>query len=810
MGIKCSYSTMNTDISFVNPYNFVDIDFSKNATDDINKIKDTRPEERLTGKIHCIITAKTPIAVPDTEKEQPENAHKRYDFMAYPDGRYFIPASSIRGTIRSVFETATDSCFSTTKDNTMLDERLAPTKGAMVNAGVLVRQENGEWALYKAKRYMLRARRGDNKNGLNPKAWDDDICPAYEPQESDKGRFIKIRKGKEYDGDEVKLRDGDEVRFERLEDSNGEDTYYKTQKKRDKKPRKCAPIATKIYSADVLGADVGYLVIGEPISGKHHLSIFKVDIKTEKPINYSANDIAWAFQGLKRTLDLYNDKAINRNLDPPEKNKELRHYGYAAFERMETKGIIPVWYIDESEISTEITTSENSSSERSKIYFMMANIGRRAFYKTLNEHLDKKVRCTKRSDLCDACRLFGVASSIGNSVGSRIRFTDALCMTEELIDNEYTMLAELGRPRTSYMPFYSSGSKSYYEKRTVPGYDTDGVTIRGRKYYWHSTNFDQINNNPDKPIKSSERNATMQLAKTGAKFEFDIFFDEILKPELEQLVWSINFFENEEDGIMCHKIGRGKPIGLGSVKIYIKSIQRRMFEENDTGQKTYVIEPYGIDYADSPYKDEIPDRVKQLTTIVNFNNCQDVSYPYVEPENDALRIKVKNAKDENALANHQWFTENKRGEVLEENHEQAHSHKLQFLEKIPISGGVENQKLYVYMAKEVSYQRQNRGHESNNQGAKTQRNASNIIWIGPYKLDDEQKKRAVNDKYVQYIRELPNKDNIKNNAGLNKTVLLASGTKEELIDLAKQCYKSVYVATKKAGTKVDDGWNQVQ
>lgn len=785
MGIKCSYSTMNTDISFVNPYNFVDIDFAQKATDDINKIKETKPEERLTGKIHCIMTAKTPIAVPDTEKEQPENAHKTYDFMAYPDGRHFIPASSIRGAIRSVFETATDSCFSTTKDNTMLDERLAPTKGTKVNAGVLVRQDNGEWALYKAERYMLRAKRGGGNNGLNPEAWNDSICPPYEPEESDKGRFITIRKGRKHDGDEVTLHDGDKIQFERLEDGNGNDKYYMTQKKRDKKPRKCAPIAAKIYSSDtnVSSADVGYLVIGEPISGKHHSSIFKVDIENKKPEKESADDIAWAFQGLKRTLDLYNDKAINRNLNSPKNNKNLQHYGYAAFERMEKNGIIPVWYVKEG----------------SRLYFMLANIGRRAFYKSLNEHLDKKVRCTERSELCAACRLFGLASNIGNSVSSRIRFTDAVCLTEERIDKKYTTLAELGRPRTSYMPFYSRDLNGYYNYENDSGYDSEGITIRGRKYYWHSTNFDQINKKP----KKTERNATMQLAKDSAKFEFDIFFDDVLETELKQLAWSINFYENEENGVMCHKIGRGKPIGLGSIKIYIENIQRRRFEENDSGQRTYVVGPYEIDYAESPINTEEP-YIKQLKTIANFDNCQDVAYPYVVPENAALEEKVHKANDDNALANHQWFTENKKFG------QQGHNGNCQFLKKIPVSGGVGNQKLNVYIAEEVSYQRQNREPASNNQGAKTRKNESDIIWIGPYKLDNEQKKRAVNGKYVQYIREWPNEENIKNFAGLNKTVLLASGTRKDLVDLAKQYYKSVYLATKKAGAEVDDGWKQVQ
>ena len=33
------------------------------------------------------------------------------------------------------------------------------------------------------------------------------------------------------------------------------------------------------------------------------------------------------------------------------------------------------------------------------------------------------------------------------------------------------------------------------------------------------------------------------------------------------LVFSLDFGENSEDSALCHKIGHGKPVGLGSAKI---------------------------------------------------------------------------------------------------------------------------------------------------------------------------------------------------------------------------------------------------
>ena len=760
MGIDCTYTEMSLETSFVNPYNFVDIDYSVKATDDINKIKG---EERFTGVMHCIMTAKTPIAIPDTEEKQPDNAHKEYKFMTYPNGKHFIPASSIRGTIRSVFETATDSCFSTTRDNTKLDERLSATRGSEVKAGVLVKQD-GTWKLYAATRYMLRASGKPNKNRSNPKAWDDKCCPAYVPIDDKKGRYIFI--------DGKKYYDGDKVCFDRLTKKNGEDIKYQS-----KRGISCAPIASKVYdpAAKCSGQDEGYLVIGEPIRGKHHSSIFKVDINTTKPEPYSNDVIERAFEGLKRTVALYNDKSVNNNLKARKDTSP--HYGYPAFEGLEEKGGIPIWYLEEKiEKKTKRKTGEK------RLYFMMANIGRRAFYKTLNEHLREKDKCTDRKHLCPACRLFGIANSTGSSVGSRIRFTDAVCMTEELIDKQKTMLAELGKPRTSYMPFYSRGSKSYYDKHLVPGYDSNDVTIRGRKFYWHSENFDKINKDPDNPVLKTDRNASMQLAKAGAAFEFDIYFDGILEKELRQLVWSVNFFENDKDGKMCHKIGHGKPIGLGSVKISIDHISRRLIDKNG-----YHIVPYNINYTHEPIL-STASYVKQLKFIVDFSHCQDVSYPYVVPENDALKQKVKAVGDSNALANHHWFTENKSGGLY------GHDHEVQFLPRIPESNNnqkQQTQELFVYIAEEKK---------------------SDTVWIAAYPLDNVQRKSLVGSERVQVdmVKEWACEDNIRSNVDKRKTILLPSNTKKKLIDLAMQLYDHVYVATKSGNSKYDDGWKQMK
>ena len=105
---------------FVNPYNF--ISFPK------EKAKAYTDLDRHTGFIEYTVTTKTPLFIPNSSSEsafqesKKEADHKSYDFFSYQDldptknyeNQYFtpvIPGSEIRGVVRSVYETLTDSCM---------------------------------------------------------------------------------------------------------------------------------------------------------------------------------------------------------------------------------------------------------------------------------------------------------------------------------------------------------------------------------------------------------------------------------------------------------------------------------------------------------------------------------------------------------------------------------------------------------------------------------------------------------------------------------------------------------------------------
>lgn len=101
---------------FHNPYNFVPA--PPRNTDD-PYLGDQQPIDqdaflanRYSGSIRVRMIAKTPLLVPDTERAQESpNGHKTFPLRVGADGKPLIPASSVRGMLRSAYEAVTNSRF---------------------------------------------------------------------------------------------------------------------------------------------------------------------------------------------------------------------------------------------------------------------------------------------------------------------------------------------------------------------------------------------------------------------------------------------------------------------------------------------------------------------------------------------------------------------------------------------------------------------------------------------------------------------------------------------------------------------------
>lgn len=283
-----------------------------------------------------------------------------------------------------------------------------------------------------------------------------------------------------------------------------------------------------------------------------------------------------------------------------------------ATEAMETAGgWLPVWYWQDMNTGHYYL----APSQYSRAVFVnkprdiVENAGMRA--------------CTSPKCCCAACAMFGfIADGKGDSQSraSHVRFTDAICEQSDCFDGSY-LLPVLSGPRLSSFEFYLSGNE-----RNSLGPDSSSVTISGRKFYWHAPQ--NVITKDDDFAKEHPKMATrMQLVKKGAEFTFSVFYDRITEDQLKKLVFALDLGENFAGSSRCHKLGHGKPVGLGSVKITVDSITKRSFENGAYSVSDITEETVGA--ANTGMFQPTPEFNAFITKVVNLNYAakKEVDYP---------------------------------------------------------------------------------------------------------------------------------------------------------------------------------------
>jgi CRISPR-associated protein (TIGR03986 family) len=212
-------------------------------------------------------------------------------------------------------------------------------------------------------------------------------------------------------------------------------------------------------------------------------------------------------------------------------------------------------------------------------------------------------------DICEA--LFGIIKNNNDvNISSKIQFGDLL--TEKCKPDKDFLLKILASPKpTTYQHYLEQNdSKNIYD------WDSD-KNIRGNKLYWHrktkssfieeNQNFDNLLikyrkdftydvtwNEPWGKAKDSYKYQNKTELKTkshttrikpimeGASFKGKIWFQNLSDLELGLLITALEpGFEVKDKENVAHKIGLGKPLGLGSITIKVDDVQ--IFDTSKTG-----------------------------------------------------------------------------------------------------------------------------------------------------------------------------------------------------------------------------------
>lgn len=280
-------------------------------------------------------------------------------------------------------------------------------------------------------------------------------------------------------------------------------------------------------------------------------------------------------------------------------------------------------------------------------YLSPAQVSRYIFSNTvsslLGEHAvglcGKPVKNEKGDEIkkyCPACSLFGTLGA-GNPLASRLRFFDATA-ENVILSKDFKNLPELSSPKITSVEFYSKTGSEYTDTNSWD-YDSAAVELNGRKFYFHS--------DPKAETVLGERSIASKTALAGSVFSFKIAFDRIDRKQLRQLLWVLTIGDNNEDSVFCHKLGVGKPVGYGSVKLIVDGVATRSFKDG-----FYMVEH--MDYESFDVSEDLFDEKKALWEFKQIANRK-----YLEGKNVTYPIADDGTGSKNARAAHQWFSSNR-------------------------------------------------------------------------------------------------------------------------------------------------------
>lgn len=633
---------IETDKTFVNPYHFIEL---ARQLEKKFKYQDRKAEGKLTGWLECTLETKTPIFIPNTSnvfiQKVGDGDMKCYDFFSYtnlgnestdrkledlPEPKPVIPGSEIRGMIRSAYEAVTNSCLSTIDDEQTLYKRVqSPAKPGQLMF------ENNQWKLIECKPPYKFPQSWITRKNSKIYINDQEYSEGQKVFIKTKFRSNKILKIAQKPGSDLKpgfLHVGECSEDENKEKDENKKKQYETVfvHKKDKRSHQKIekPIGPKQFPS----------VIGNLIE---NLLLYREKQNKTKGHNQYSHFHLNESQ-LRGVLQLV-QRCTEQKVTAAEFNRRLQHDFRKVFEYL--NGAL-IYFVPRRGIHGE------------RYYLSPAAIGREVFYSKLTDLIGNFTPCTQINHLCEACALYGIAGK-EEAATSRVRFTDAHVQGTYQFDQPQT-LKELASPKLSATEFYLKQTDSNahlwnYDyainwnthKGGIPNYTPE---IRGRKFYWHQKDADVEHKG-----KLTERNVHVRPLKSGT-FSFKVYFNNITEDELLKLLWVLEIGGKDSH---AHKIGMGKPIGLGSVQIRVDTIKLRDLNLVDESVQYKIDDTYEKPDYSEVEKGKFPHQkiVEQFLRITNFDDAPaNVFYPY----NEAI---VCEETPDGKSPTYQWFGANK-------------------------------------------------------------------------------------------------------------------------------------------------------
>lgn len=485
-----------------------------------------------SGEFEIEITAETPIFIRDGQKKD-EKSEEFSHFLLNGQKQYFIPATSLKGMVRSVLEMMSfsrlnkefvhNSRFSQRDISTADTQYMKKYQKDHIKAGWLLQNEDGNWAIEECDSFSFIDHR-ELKDKLNIPFRD------YFLVTERFGKPKKILKSAKEKYDELRrLNVGLEHSF-----SKGEKKLFGNV---------VLPIAT------VGGDKKGTLVLtGQPAK--------RIEEEGKKA------------SGKVREFVFFNaDNPNKRNI-----SKDLKEDIKFIYKDHDKLSISPDWeYFRDNFLNKEkkvpVFFSPDGDAE-------VKHFGLAYMYKLPYEHKTHDLSPLKKYDHSKdfVQTLFGYTTKEKNSsLKGRVFFGHALAEMATVKVKEKPEEEILSAPKASYFPFYLN---QFNPKGDYFTYDDPNASLKGFKRY--PVREKAIKGSYDeKQIQNKKTWAKFSPIQKGAFFKSTVRFHNLKKEELGGLISALTFHGNND--LCFHSLGGAKPLGYGRIRVNVKNLITERF-----------------------------------------------------------------------------------------------------------------------------------------------------------------------------------------------------------------------------------------
>ncbi|MFZ1597719.1 MAG: TIGR03986 family CRISPR-associated RAMP protein, partial [Anaerolineae bacterium] len=477
----------------------------------------------LTGRITCTLETVTPLFIADSHDVRVtkvllasgrEVEHKSYRFFQY-GGKDAIPATSLRGMIRSVFEAVTNSPLSVFDGDNRLEYRIDPAEARHFKPGI------------------VRSLPKDGQPGVIA------LC-----EEAKAGAYYI------------------DSRRNVLDDSwHCGDEAYADVKRDDKGVMRVTMIVHGGTSqAAIGGMERGWVkVTGPTIDTKRNESFFyfKGDPAKARSVSFDVereNDFnAVLHAQLHERSEDFRSQVQNDRLTPgdlvyvelePGNNRQVRNIALARVARLRYRNAIG-----------DLLPDHLKPSE----YYDQLDIASRVFgWVKARQDEDRNARV---------------------AYAGRVRFGHATLTEDgdKGTYKDEIPLAILGEPKPTTTLFYlqkKDGTWTEAERKqpgaaSTIGYDGPNQ-LRGRKFYrHHGAALNRLEYERAGNHKDHQNRSVRGVRAPGNVFEFSIAFHNLAPVELGALLWALKL----GDESCFHRLGYAKPLGFGSIRLKVQTVE---------------------------------------------------------------------------------------------------------------------------------------------------------------------------------------------------------------------------------------------